>query len=332
MSKLIKNTLSIALLWVIVMAAGIYVTYMQQPEELDRLDKAVKVEEMKRAEVTSLLEEAELTETQFRQALAKWQTRYKEVPDSLSSSWVVGRFNDLTPDGFKNFDVRFGGNAEQEQYNYYTHHISGRGYFTDLYDFIWKIENTKRLHRIRDLTLDHIDLISEDRNTGRQRMQVMVSFQMDIESYYGGAPGLSAPEQGLAGIVDEETIRLASSVDETPVPREALPDADPDVNPFFPGILSQLPPNTYDRVNVDSDPLVSIVGNQAIFKRNGEFRTLSVGSQVYLGQIISIDPLEDRVVARINKGGVIDQVDLELGTREEAYRQAIGSQRLAPSD
>jgi hypothetical protein len=54
-----------------------------------------------------------------------------------------------------------------------------------------------------------------------------------------------------------------------------------------------------------------------------------VGDNIYLGQIIEVDPIEGRVRARLNKGGIIDEVEIYLQSGDRS-RQAQGSVQRSP--
>lgn len=328
MPKFLQNTLALLVLWVVVLGVGIYVTYMRQPQKLERVEGAVKVERMKQAKVTSLLEEVAATRSHAREAVNKWQARYKVIPDTISSPAVVGQLNDLTRSGFENFDITFRGINRTPDYSFLSYAIQGRGYFSSLYDFVWEVENSRKLYRLSDLRLNHIDLITEDRESGKKRMEVMVSFEMELKAYFGGVEGMSAPDAQLASLTGQEL----EDQQPPPIPEEVLPEKKPAVNPFFPGILDQLPPNTNNLVDVEKAKLISIVDGKAVFKYGEEFRALGEGDPVYLGQVTVVDPKENRVVAQLNKGGILDRVERTLGEEANRYRQAQGPNRLSPTE
>jgi hypothetical protein len=327
MSNIGYNVLVLAACWILAVGLGVYVTFVKQPEDLDRVQKAEQVIKMKQAELTALLAEEVESEYLAADAVSKWNARYREIPKSLTSPEVVAYLNDLTPAGFENFDVSYDRTTRLTDYSHHTFRISGRGYFNSLYRFVWDIENSRSFYRMRDLNLDHIDLIKTDRETQRDRMQVMVSFTLTIDAYFGGVEGLSADNNLLAGLQGDDTL-LSESPAPT-LPEEVLPKRRPAVNPFFPGILEQLPPNTDNLVDFEQATLVSIAGQRAVFQYGGEYRALGVGAPVYLGHILSIDPAEGIVHARLNKGGIIDEVRLKLDTGDR-FRYATGSRRLAP--
>lgn len=328
MPAFLQNVLMLALCWIVATGAGVYLTFFQQPEELERLQKLEKVERLKEAEVATLLAEESASARLAEEVLTRWRARYKFIPDSLTSAHVVGFMNDLTSRGFENFDLDYEGIDHTSDYSTHTFRISGKGYFTSLYRFIWEVENHRDFYRISDLELSHIDLISTDRDTGRERMRIMVAFDFKLESFFAGATGLSAPEPSL--FASEEDGVWAAAGDLPPVPREVLPKERPNINPFFPLIMEDLPPNTRELVNVEAVELVSIVGDQAVFKEGDRYRTVSKGGEVYLGILDVVDPSEGRVVARLNKGGIIDEVEMVLQSGER-FRQALGSVRLSPA-
>jgi len=330
MSNLGYNIIVLVVAWLLIAAGGFYWTFMEQPKELERLEKAEKVAKLRHAEVTSLLAEESASAQLAQEVVDKWRARYKIVPGDLTTPNIVAYLNALTATGFKNFDVSLVGNKPGRDFNTYTFRVNGRGYYTSLYKFIWEIENNRNFYAIRDLALENIDLITEDKKTGRDKLQVMVSFRLNVDAFYGGADGLSAPEGGFAANFESDVIPTGQTGrDRPPVPSYVLPEMRPISNPFYPLILDELPPNTYGHLDLGQAELASIIGDQAVFVENGEYVTVQVGDPIYLGEIILIDPTADRVVAKLNRGGIIDEVELSLHG-ENRYRQAMGSVRLAP--
>lgn len=326
MSNIGYNVLVLALCWVVAVGAGVYMTFIKHPEELDRVQKAEQVIRMKQAELTALLSEESESEQLANAAVQKWNARYRSIPSTLSSPEVVAYLNDLTPSGFENFDVAYDRTTSLTDYSYHTFRITGRGYFNSLYRFVWDIENSRSFYRLRDLNLDHIDLIKRERDSEKERMQVMVSFSMTVEAYFGGIEGMSAESVQVA----DADGGLLSDSPVPEVPDFVLPKRRPDINPFFPVIMDNLPPNTDNLVDLDNATLVSVAGDRAVFQYDGGYRSLKVGDAIYLGHIESIDPLEGIVSARLNLGGIIDEVELKMETGER-FRHAVGPSLLAPT-
>ncbi len=329
MTNIVQNIIVLSVCWVLVTGAGVYVTYIDQPGELERLEKVEKVTRLKEAEVTSLLAEETNTKQRAEEIVRRWRARYKVIPQKLDDEEIVAYFNQLSSSGFKNFDITFEKQARHKDFSTMSYQVVGRGYFTSLYRAIWKLENNRNFYRVRDLKLNHIDLVTDNKKNGRQQLQVMVSFSMGVDAYFGGAKGLSASAV-VERLYEEGNLPESPTSNLPPVPMSVLPDPKPAVNPFFPIIMDMIPPNTDNLVNLEEAKLVSLVGGQAVFQWKGDFIQLGIGDRVYLGQIISIDPTKDQVIARLNKGGIIDEVEMHLQTGER-FRQAIGPARLSPT-
>lgn len=331
MSKVGYSILVMVALWAISIGVGLYVLKAKNVD-LDQAMRAEKVARLKKAELDELFLQETRSESSAKDATRRWFARYKIIPEELKSPEVIGYLNQLTQSGFKNFDVRSTGTKVAEDYNFHTYAVEGRGYFSSLYSFIWDIENNRNFYRIEDLTLDNIDLITEDKKTGKERLQIMVSFHMNVSAYYSGAEGVSAPEDLFAELLEGESLPSGWSSELPPVPKDILPDESPAINPFYPGILNNIPPNTDGLLEIENNntELISIVGGKAVFKDPNGFHTLGTGDSIYLGQIMDIDPIEGRVVARLNKGGIIDEVEVYLNG-QAGFRQAIGGTVVSPA-
>ncbi len=330
-TKILYTLILLAVVWVGILIAGVYVTMFKQPDELARVEKAEKVIRLKQAELTSLQTEHVKSSEQADVALSKWRSRYKVIPPQLSVPEVIGYLNELTRTGFEVFDLTSSGTENAGDYSFHSFSISGRGYFSELYRIVRELENNRYFYRIPELTLVHMDLITQDPDTGREQMAVIVSFQMQLNAIFGGAEGMSAPTTGVAtGEAPGDLPVLRAPSEMPPVPDEVLPEASPAINPFFPLILDRLPPNTEGLIDLEQAQLISIVGEQAIFREEGTYRAVEIGEAVYLGQITAIDPIEGRVEARLNKGGIIDNVEVFLQSGER-FRQSLGTIRTAPT-
>lgn len=332
MVNLYQNLIVIGFCLAVVTGGGVFVTFFEQPEERDRLEKAEQVAKSKQVELTTLIANAARTQQQAELVERRWKSRYKEIPQTLVSESVIAFLNENTKSGFQPFDISYSDHVDGDSFNKHVFDISGRGIMSALYNLIWSIENNKQFYRVSNLDLDHFDLITTDRKTSRDRLQVMVNFSFELEAYYGGAEGLSASD-----LVDYDRDGMGLNIplpmrDISLVPPGILPPRRLAENPFLPLIMENIPPNTEGLMEVDRVSLVSIVGSTAVFEKSGqEFITLEVGDKVYLGHITEIDPRLGFVRARLNKGGIIDDIEFFLDTGDR-FRQAAGSSRLSPSN
>lgn len=311
MSTDFLNTLVLASVLAFVAGSGLFVTKKKQPERLERLEQEETALRLRQAEISELLvEEAESSEL-AAEALRRWNSRYKVLPEHLTSPAVVDYLNALTRHGFKSFDVSLVGTARSADFSTLSYNIRGRGYFGSLYRFVWNVENGRGLYRVRSLDVKAV--VEEDPNTetGVPRRTDLVEFSMTLDAYFGGADGMSAPDSFVT------------------VPDYVLPARTPAADPFYPLLFASLPPNTDNLVDVEGDSLVSVLGQMAVFRDELGARPVREGDRVYLGTITRVDPNEARVVADLNKGGIRERVEINLATGER-YRQALGTPRLTP--
>jgi len=326
-----NNLLVIGMCWVLTAGLGSYLTFFRQPDQLTVLLKQEQDVKMSRLEVEELLAKEMATESQARQIMARWNARYKLIPDEMETTDVVGYLNSLTSSGYKAFDVTYSGVQPGRAFRRHVFKVTGRGFFTSLYRTVWAIENHRDFYRVENLNLNHFDLTYEDPFTGRPRMEVLVSFSFEVHAFFGGMEGLSADDLGLLSMGNDIVVQPEGDL--PPVPASVLPDRQPAKNPFYPLILQSIPPNTDNLPEIEDATLVSIVDGRAVFITLGDKKMveLGVGDPVYLGQITAIDPREGVVVARLNKGGIIDEIEMVLESGER-YRQAFGPNMLTPSE
>lgn len=313
MNNPVKNTLVLVGFIIVILVTGLYLTRVAQSKEIERLVSAEKLLRLKEAEVSTLLAEEASSARMAEESVRKWRARYKVIPDTLTSPRLIHHLNQLTRTGFRNFDISLDGVHRAADYNIYSFKITGRAFYTALYDFIWNIENERQLFKVRDLVMNRTEVFQKNPQTGVDRQQIMVSFTLVLDAYFGGIEGASAPD----AFVD--------------IPAGLFPVTKPASNPFYPLVMQDLPPNSEGYVDVERATLVSVVGGEAVFQDGEGFRTLQVGSPVYLGHITRVDPAEGRVVARLNKGGIVDEVETNLHDGER-YRRALGTVRLIPID
>jgi hypothetical protein len=309
MSNDVINTLILSAVLVLALGAGFYVTQKAQPAKLDALVAEEEAIRMRAAEVEDLLAQEAIASEEAAEAFRRWNARYKILPDQLSSPDVVEYLNALSRSGFRAFDITLAGVERHPNYSIYSYNVTGLAYFESLYGFIWNVENGRGLYRLRDVSIRRQLSDLPNPETGVARQVVLAQFSLAIDAYFAGSEGMSGVDSVMT------------------VPANVLPPRRPALNPFYPLVLEALPPNTDDLVDVEADALVSVIGNQAVFSRGGQLRTLRPGDAVYLGRVTAVDPNVGRVVIDLNKGGIRERVELDLQSGER-YRQALGSVQL----
>ena len=312
MSNEVLNTLILSVFLAAAGGGGYYVTQKVQPVELETIEADIEALENAATELETLLAEEATASEEASLTLARWNTRYKILPSELSSADVVSYLNALSARGFNRFDLSLTGVTNAPAASYYTYQVTGEAYFESLYAFIWHVENSRGMYRVRDLQVKKMVTTLGAGEDGPGRQVILAEFAMAVDAFFSTNRDISAPDSAVVP------------------PPEAFPARRAAVNPFFPFILDQLPPNSDDLVEPESDPLVSVIGGIAVFERDGELRELRAGDRVYLGRIANVDPTRARVIVDFNRGGIRERVELDLETGER-YRQALGRQSLSPS-
>ena len=294
----------------LLIGVGTYLTYFRQQNTLQSLEEQIEEKQEEQEQIRTLQANLKDAETRFEKVRDQWETQYKIVPETVTSPDIVGYLTELTQTGFETVNISSAGSEDRDGYSVRTFGVEGQAFFTNLYRFVWTIENNRPFYRVRDLRLNYVEERSTDEETGRPSMDLFVSFQMDVQAIYGAVETIEPADEG------EELQRLpvAQTAPSPPLPSSVLPNPAPDINPFYPLVFEEVPPNEYERLNVESARLLSIVDEQAIFQTSSGIERVQEGDRVYLGRIVDIDPSEGRVVARLNRGGVVDQVELTLGT------------------
>jgi hypothetical protein len=306
------NTVLVLLIALAVGGAGYYVTGVQQPGAVERIEETKKLARLKKVEVEQLLVEEAGSRELAEQSLRKWRARYKYIPTRMETPDIVQYLESLTQSGFEGFNISLDGITAKSDFKYYTFSVNGTAYYQSLYDFVWKIENNREFYRVRDLSMTATNVFKRNDETGVDRRLDMVKFSMKLDAYFEGVEGLSASREELM-----------------PVPDGLLPGRSPAHNSFYPVVRTDLPPNDRQLVDVESAKLVSILGNQAVLEDSRGQHVLGVGDEVYLGQITVVDPFNVLVRAVLNKGGVSQNVELKLDSGE-SFRRAEGRIRLNP--
>lgn len=298
------HTLLLLACWLLLAGAGFYATSMHE-ERLARLQEAERLERRRQEEMKGLSGQATATQAVAEEARRKLGAQHKVFPAALSEADVAGHLNRLTRSGFQDFRLEREESRYGSDFNVHTFRLSGSSDYARLYRLVWDLENGRPFFRIDDLRIAHRDVRTKDPRTGAERLRVLASFTMTLHAYFGG---------GLSTLLDA-TPESGDSPGPPPLralPAHVFPARQPAGNPFYPLILNQLPPNTYGRVDVEQAELVSIVGETAVFKDRSGYRTLQAGDAVYLGRIEAVEPAHNRVVVRLDKGGIAEVVRLQV--------------------
>ncbi len=313
MANSLVNTLILVVLAVLVGGAGYYVTEVQQPAEMKQIDDQEKEARLRYAKAEALLAESAASAGQADQVVRRWKSRYKIIPEVMETADIVDYLERLTARGFDNFSLSLEAANRRADLSSYRFNLQGTGYFRNVYELIWRLENNREFYHIKNVTLSATTVKDENAETGLQRRIDMVDFRMQLDAFFAGNEGISASKDELL-----------------PVPLAMLPNPAPSHNSFYPVVRTDLPPNDRQLIDVERATLVSVIGKKAIFEDELGLREVVEGDEVYLGRIVMIDPARAMVRASLNKGGITDVVDVEITSDDGRWRDAEGRRRLTP--
>lgn len=276
-------------------ALGYYLTDVRQTNALQKIDDTIQLAKLEQAEVSKLLVIHASSRSLAEASLTRWKSRYKEIPSSMNTADMVLYLENLTATGFDRFDIDLVGVTNTPDFSYYTFKVKALATFTQMYHFVWHIENNREFYRIKDLKVTHKTVYKENSRTQIPKRYDMVDFSFNLDAYFNAKYGIAASEEELIA-----------------VPRDLLPKHNPSHNSFYPLVRTDLPPNDELLLDIEKAILVSVVGDRAIFESDDYSHIVTVGDRIYLGKVLAVDPRTAIVRVQLNKGGRIFTIDLRL--------------------
>ena len=295
MNRKLKNTLAlIALLVIILVGGGAYIYIFQRG--------TLKNNEAKLKKLKANHYNTEKLTDQYQALLQKsavldsvLASRKFNIPQNLSSISFFNFLNeisrDLTEDAKTN--VEYQTKKQDKEFFYYQYKINGSGTYNDLFKLVYAIEQSKELKKVTTLTITNLISTNQDGIP-----QFLVTFSMNVDVYFSDNNRFSTKE------LVENDLRAGSIYDV-----------------FYPLIRNQIPPNVDNLLDVQGAKLLALVPEGAFLADSrGNTYLLWEGQKVYLGYLTKIDYDHNRVSFIINKGGIIENVDLTL-EKENDYKK-----------
>jgi len=287
MNKKLRSTLVLlAFLLVILIAGGAYL-YFIQGKDLD--EKRDKLEELQ----AKALDPQELL-AQYQDLLVKSNrldsilaNREFNIPQNLSSIKFYNFVNNVT-NGFTDkaqVNVEYIEQKQEKEFFYHDYKLTGFGYFNEVYNLIFAIEHSKELKKVTNVNLGNLV------QTKEEEMPVyLVSFTINARTYFS-SDNRFAPATFVENNLGSPTLYDA----------------------FYPLIRNEIPPNIDELLDVQGATLLALIPEGAfIADSKGNTYLIWEGEQVYLGYLTKIDYQNSRVSFILNKGGIIEKVDLQL--------------------
>ena len=291
MNKKLRSTLVLlALLFLILIAGGAYL-YFVQNKDLD--EKRIKLQELqaKALDPQELLAQYQDLLVQSNRLDSILANREFNIPQNLSSIKFYNFVNNIT-NGFSDkaqVNIEFLDQKQEKEFYYHEYKLTGFGYFNEVYNLIFAIENSKELKKVTSVSLGNLVQTKED-----EIPVYLVNFTLNAKTYFS-TDNRFAPATFVENNLGAPTLYDA----------------------FYPLIRNEIPPNVDELLDVQGATLLALIPEGAfIADSKGNTYLIWEGEQVYLGYLTKIDYQNSRVSFILNKGGIIEKMDLELDRSE----------------
>lgn len=287
MNKKLRSTLSlVALLLLILIIGGIYIFVIQGGRISDREEK---LSELNKNSYDPVKLEAKYEEVKRRSAVLDsiLSSRKFNIPKDLSSIKFYNFVNNVVSDFSEHTEVNieFQGQTAERDFFYYKYKMTGSGFFNEVYKLIYSIEQSKELKKVTTLNIGN--LIKTD---SEGIPLFLVNFEMEAQVYFSSDSRFS-PEEAVENNLSTGPIYDA----------------------FYPLIRNEIEPNVDNLLDVQGAKLLALIPEGAfIADTHGSTYLVWEGEQVYLGYLTKIDYENNTVSFILNKGGIIERVNLQL--------------------
>ncbi|KPK96303.1 hypothetical protein AMJ80_00695 [bacterium SM23_31] len=286
MSGATKKSIILFIIFLIVAGCGYYWLNNYKVKKLKKIEneKSQKLNEFDK--YSKLAVQYDAVSDTLKVLNERFLNKDKILPSIEDSKITFQYFNTLAsmPDSYLNFSFTAGGGQIFEDHLVKTYILEGEALFYNLFNFIWKLENYKRLYAIQSLSFEEI----KKTDNPEKKPESYIKFSMAVAGY--------SPKEELR--TDEKIIVEGSS---KPI----------GYNPFLPLVTDYIPPNTDNLLEVNEAVLQGLTEDRAyIVDSKGKLLVMQVGSKVYLGYLTKIDQAKKQVEFTLNKGGFIETVIL----------------------
>ncbi|MDH4069193.1 MAG: hypothetical protein OEV30_02100 [Ignavibacteria bacterium] len=287
MSYKARNSLILGILVFLIVGVGTYVRGFNLPAKAEKIETEVKRIDEELQNTPNLVNHFNDLSTTLEEARGRWENRSKDIPAEDISSQTYAYFSRLIDlSGQIKLDMIFQGAEQKENYGYNIYNLKGEASFDSWYRFVWYLENGRKLYKITDMKTKGIEIPPKDGEAG----DFVVGFEMVVHAYFSQVPELAS----------------------APGERAIIPNY-LGVDPFIPVIWADVPPNMDGLVEIERSDLKAVIPGKAfILDQDNRIRTLAEGDEVYLGYVTRVIPEDGRIECTLNKGGIIEKVELTI--------------------
>lgn len=287
MSTKTKNTVIIAVIFgVILLAAGAF-DFLYQKNKISEKEQEVKELKQYQYDTKVLEEQLASLKKKVAQLDSILANRKYAIPVNISQANFFDFVNQVSynfsSDSYVN--IEYVDTETFPNFNLYNYNLSGIARYADVFRLIYAIEESKNLKKIVN-----VELSSNVRVTEEAVPIYLVNFKFVAKVYFS----------------NDDRFSFKGGT-ENPL------DPNPAYDIFYPLVRNEIPPNTNDLLDVQSAQLLALIPDGAFLSDgSGNTYLLWEGDKVYLGYLTNIDYKNNRVNFVLNKGGIIEDVSLQL--------------------
>jgi hypothetical protein len=287
MNLKVRNTIGLAVLLLIIVAAGGIYSFVVQRNQMKTRKQKVESLQKERYDTKGLKERLAIVKQKAEVLDSILAARKYNIPQIVPQTKFYNFVNKASF-GYSTdtqINIQYIESRTDKNYNYYIYKLTGSGEFNDLYNLIYAIEQSKELKKIRAGKIT--SYISSDENG---IPHYLVNFDFDVLIYYA----------------NDDRFITKNLVENNLVPGELY-------NIFYPLIRTEIPPNIDNLMEVEGAKLLALLPEGAYMADSkGNTFILWEGDKVYLGYLTKIDYDNSRVSFILNKGGIIEKINLQL--------------------
>lgn len=287
MSYSLRNSIALGILLLLILGVGTYVRVFSLPAKSDALAAEIKRIDQELQNTPNLVAQFNDLSATLEETKKRWENRNKDIPPVDVTSQTYAYFSRLIDlSGYVKLDMIYVGVQHRGNYGFNSYNLRGEAPFDNFFRFIWYLENGRKLYKIQTINVRGVEIAPKEDEPGG----LLINFEMVVNAYFSSVAELSAAP-------GERTL----------TPTVLTTD------PFAPVISSGIPPNLLGLVEIERSDLKAVIKGKAyVLDQNNEIQTLVEGDEVYLGYVTHISPEEGRIECTLNKGGIIDRVELKI--------------------
>lgn len=294
MSFKLRNTIVLAVLFVLVAGGGGFYSMYYQPKQLQAAQSQIDKIDRELVDFPNTVREVEDLTNRLADTRRRYDSRSKEIPPFDISSQTYAYMSrgideaGFTPqNGYIRFNMKYKGARNVGDYGYNMYDLTdGEGEFENLYKFIYFLENGNRLYKVNQITFENKEAVLG----GETETRKWISFSMELHAYFTKIPELS-------------TSLAAKSLPVVPSPSD----------PFNPLILTvvpkEAPPGEINPENID---VKAILPGKVFAMEGDELHVLHLGDKVWNGYVSRISPAESKVEFTMNEGGILRKLEKRI--------------------